>query len=548
MSNTFASEEDQNNSDSEVHSFMREILREGAAQQLYQERPEIERWIDAVVTEFYDALNDAKVLPTKDGFELFKTFTILQLSYAELLAALTPLVTPTVAPVGQVSVSFVNVVIPEIRKAMMSATFRRFNADLRLRDAGPTFVDYVRRHANADHETSWRDSPSNDTQSPKTCMPALLIFNLCLSHLRQCQKDRLEAVESFEELCLFEESAVPYLLEYNRRALQDVKSYDWLPPQALVAVVDVAMNSVGSNIGVSFDSHTDTVAVLIGNDEFAEWAAPLGAMGLSDCLHFSAAGFVSARRGPRGKLFSSWEQRLVTTEQNRTTEEAKEAVERCVRIQGTKLATLMQATPELYQVINNDEPTIVVFDGAQTWILGTVLDSNSTRGKFFEASRSKDAEARDAEANEVQTVAAAAGIQLNNPELWFARRLENKSPEKKNDGTTAISTSEQNRREARRKFREVIRQQGMSNYRDFVTSLKDWDVIETTDGHGGHGSLKRTIGENELRAGTWDALRRSDRPVNFARMYEILENLEIPLSEYTARLSKAQKRSGTGRA
>jgi hypothetical protein len=43
---------------------------------------------------------------------------------------------------------------------------------------------------------------------------------------------------------------------------------------------------------------------------------------------------------------------------------------------------------------------------------------------------------------------------------------------------------------------------------------------------------------SELRAGTWGKLRDPERNMNFARMYEILDRLRIPVSEYTHWLSE----------
>ena len=74
------------------------------------------------------------------------------------------------------------------------------------------------------------------------------------------------------------------------------------------------------------------------------------------------------------------------------------------------------------------------------------------------------------------------------------------------------------------------------NYREFVASLSAWNVVETNDGHGGHGSLKRVVNGSELRTGTWSKLRTPDRYINFARMYEILDALRISVADYARAL------------
>ena len=96
-----------------------------------------------------------------------------------------------------------------------------------------------------------------------------------------------------------------------------------------------------------------------------------------------------------------------------------------------------------------------------------------------------------------------------------------------------LSETELSRRDVRRDLRTALHRTGQMKYRDFVSSLKPWSVVETTDGHGGHGSLKRKVEGRELRAGTWGELRDPDPNVTFGRIYEILESLAIPVAEYT---------------
>ncbi len=491
-----------------VEEGIKSEVRAGKARKLYEQRPEVEQWISDTVSEVFGLLEQGGLLEVSSGRELFRTFSVLRFAYGQLLATLTPYLAPADKHDDELVCSFASVAVSDVRKALLNETLDRLNSNPAFKRVASEFGELVKASA-AGH---------------------LRVFSLCsrsqfdatrqsLLSFSQDPGQLAEAVGSFLVRTHFVDLALPHLQEHLRRAAPAALKSDFFVPGQL-ASVDISPDHSEPTVYVSFESHSDTTVVAVQVEGIAGMSHNLAGIGLPEAFDFAANGAVGLSINRQGKMFSSYAQRLLKQEETPETATMRSTLEGCIAVQQHKLAGLWARHPELLSIISDDEPTVVVFDGPRAFVLGTCLPGNQARISFFSGSSE----------TAVGELLHRANIEVQDPSVWLMRRLE--------DGTQAealpeLSETELSRRDVRRDLRTALHRTGQMKYRDFVSSLKPWSVVETTDGHGGHGSLKRKVEGRELRAGTWGALRDPDPNVTFGRIYEILESLAIPVEEYT---------------
>ena len=509
--------------------------QEGRVQQLYLMRHEVEGWVCDTVRQVVDILQKQSFFEGMTGRQLLHATLCLRFIYGEILAGMNPLIVHpeslqdeegAAVPAGysrEGMRSFAGSVVGEMREAMLLETFKHFDRAPQFQTALPSFV----------------------TLALGLGERRLSLWNLCARErfavlrrkLEYFEENRSQIGQFLLDYCswdTFVEHALPGIAELNRRrgAAPAERGGFFVPGQ--LVFVELPTEAGDPVVFGGFDTHSGTRCVAARSDTMPagyELGFQLSGLGIVEALGVEAKAAAGMRIDASDKVFPTWAHRLLPQEQNVEAEQVSQAVRDTLAFQEGKLAALWRRYPELLSIICESEPTVVVFDGERVVVVGASQLGNAAREAFF--SHGEDAAASALAAEVIQR----AGIDVQTPSAWRARVLVEASPPQPQEPARAQEPSaEEARQQERRAFRDAVERTGAMNYREFVKALAPWGVVETTDGRGGHGSLKRTLDGAELRAGTWGKLRDPERNMNFARMYEILESLRVPVSEFTARL------------
>ncbi len=494
--------------ESQMHRDILASLRDGAHHAFWSSRPDVAEWVDGVVRDVFSVIDQTKLFSVPNGKALLHHLVALRFVYGELLAAMTPYVAPSSRNPGEEYCSFAASAVQQVRGALMLETARRILESPELHRHLPELVS----HASAISERNIR----------LMAVSALSQFDLTLRKLTLFKNKQSEVLDCIIQAALWEnfvDHGLPQLSEFARcHPPVEAPQQFFIPGQ--LAFVYAAGEHGDARISGAFDHHSGCRFLAASSDELHGTWYQISGLALSERFAFAANDSIGIRVDAQGALFTSWEERLAPRRENEALAESRDAVTRCLSFVEGHLAGLWQRAPGLLEIMSEDEPTVLVFHGSEVFVLGTSLGENGQRSAFF-------AHAESAASSEILQ---RSGLALEHPELWFVRPLELGADA---PSETPLPSEEVSRRALRRGFRDAISRAGQLNYRGFVASLSCWGVVETTDGRGGHGSLKRTHEGKELRTGTWGALRNPEKPIDFPRMYEILDALEIPIEEYT---------------
>ena len=489
-------------------------IREGQLQRLYQMRSDVENWVRGTVAEVFETLESHSFFSATTGRQLTHATIALRFVYGEILAGLNEYVIPNTERLANEEVAtFAGAAIGDVRDAMMIETFRRFDEDPRLAGAVTEFIELLAEIGKNQIQLRAISSRSG--------------VDIARSKLERFNKDREQFAVAITDYCawdLFTDYGLPHIAEFGRRAAStQPHSAFFIPGQ--VIFVEIPKDANEQVIYGAFDTHSGTRSVAAACERAAngtEMGFQLSGYGLSARLAVGARHAAGMRLDDSGKVYPSWSHRLAPVPDAQVADEVAGTVRAALNVQEHMLASLWSTEPELLKILSEDEATVIAFEAGRVIVLGTCLPGNEARQAFFSSGEKVSA----------TDYAVRAKLDLEEPALWFARVLRSEeAPVPLTAGEEL--TAEQQREHDRRAFREQVGRNGAMNYRTFVSTLSNWDVIETNDGRGGHGSLLRMVDGSELRAGTWGKLRDPERNMNFARMYEILDRLRIPVSEYT---------------
>lgn len=490
-------------------------IREGRIERLYQTRQDVEQWVGETVGEVFATLDKHDFFEAMTGQKLAQAAITMRFMYGEILAGLNQYVTPSEKMEHQVVVAFAGTAIRDIRAAMMVETFRRFEEEPRLDAVVSEFATLA--------------TAVGQQRLQIRALSARSEFQVLRSKLERFEEDRSQITDCLLASCswgLFSEYGLAHIEEFSRRhAALEARSAFFVPGQ--IAFVEVPDSSDDSVIYGAFDRQSGSRCVAASCElepGRVELGFELSGLGIPEQLAVAARHAAGMRIDDQGKVFPSWAHRLAPLPDIELGKKVVSALHKALQVQERKLAELWSTEPKLLEILSENEATVVIFDGARVFVIGTCLPGNDARRAFFSAD--KDASAVE--------YAARAKLDLRNPALWFARvvRTGQVSAPAPTPAAEDMSAA-QLREHHRRAFREAVSRTGATNYRGFAASLASWGVVDTPEGHGGHGSLKRIVEGTELRAGTWGKLRDPERNMNFARMYEILDSLRIPVSDYT---------------
>jgi|694.fasta_scaffold81354_3 hypothetical protein len=504
---------------SEMRSTLKGQIREGRLQRLYQMRGDVEEWVRGTVAEVFETLEKHSFFSGMTGQQLTHATIALRFVYGEILTGLNPYVMPSIERLANEDVAtFAGTAISEVRDAMMIETFRRVDEDPRLEGAVTDFIGLLVEVGRNRIQLGALNSRSQ--------------FDLVRSKVMRFEQNREQLAVAITEYCgwdLFTDYGLPHVAEFGRRPTgSPARTAFFIPGQ--VIFVEIPQDEGDAVIYGAFDTQSGTRSVAAACERTpngAELGFGLSGFGLPERLAVGALHAAGMRLDDSGKIYPSWSHRLAPVPDPQVAEEVSGAVRLALSVQEHMLASLWGTEPELLKILSEDEATVICFEAGRVIVLGTCLPGNEARQAFFSSGDRVSATG----------YAARAKLDLGEPALWFARVLRaEEAPAPAPSGEEL--TAEQLRELDRRAFREEVGRRGAMNYRTFVSTLAKWDVLETNDGRGGHGSLKRMLDGSELRAGTWGKLRDPERNMNFARMYEILDRLRIPVSEYTHWLSE----------
>ncbi len=504
---------------SDMQSKLEGQIREGQLQRLYQMRGDVENWVRGTVAEVFETLEKHSFFSGMTGRQLTHATIALRFVYGEILTGLNQYVISNTERLANEAVAtFAGTAIGDVRDAMMIETFRRFDDDPRL--AG-VVTDFIEQLVEVGKNRIQLGAISSRSQ-----------FDFVRSKVMRFEENREQLAMAITEYCawdFFTDYGLPHIAEFGRRAAStQPHSAFFIPGQ--VIFVEIPKDASEQVIYGAFDTHSGTRSVAAACERASngtELGFQLSGFGLAVRLAVSARHAAGMRLDDSGKIYPSWSHRLAPVPDARLAGEVSGAVRAALNVQEHMLASLWSTEPELLKILSEDEATVIAFESGRVTVLGTCLPGNEARQAFFSSGERVSA----------TDYAARAKLDLEEPALWFGRVLRSEeAPVPLTAGQEL--TAEQQRERDRRAFREQVGRNGAMNYRTFVSTLSNWDVIETNDGRGGHGSLLRTVDGSELRAGTWGKLRDPERNMNFARMYEILDRLRIPVGEYTHWLSK----------
>lgn len=498
---------------------IRRDVRDGRLQRLYHMRGDVEEWVRGTVADVFDTLEKHSIFDRMTGQQLVHATILLRLMYGQILAGLSPYCVDDPERLHNERVfSFAANAISEIRNAMILETLRRFDEDARLEGAHAEFMTLALQLGAGRIKI--------EALSPRSQ------FDSVRANLRCLKEDRHQLAEIVADHCawnLFTEYGVPHVAEFGRRPAQVAARTSFFIPGQLVFVT-IPQDSKDPIIYGAFDTQSGTRSVAASCDPLDggfRFEFPLSGIGLPHELSLSASHAAGMRLDDSGKPFPTWAHLLAPLPNPQLAGEIAEAVGSALNVQEQMLASLWSEEPELLKILSEDEATVVAFEAGRVVVLGTCLPGNDARQAFFSMGESLNA----------VEYAQRAKITFGGPALWFARVLRAEQlPAPTSSGGEL--TAEELRERDRKALREVVSRCGAMNYRTFVSTLSSWDVLDTNEGRGGHGSLLRIVNGSELRSGTWGKLRDPDHNMNFIRIYEILDRLQIPVGEYTDWLSK----------
>lgn len=495
-------------------------VREGSFQRVYSPRPEVESWIDSTVSETFGILEEHSFKSISSGKQLAQLTIGLRFAYAQLLSALNEYIVDHEEPVRGSVQSFAAVMIKELRSALLTDTVTRILEHAPFEGLMP------------DYFTTIQSSASPEKRLRTLSLSARSEFNALRAYLETFESDREQILEALADAGLWDR-----FLEEGLPNLQQFLSAQPRPPAAgaffvpgQLSFVDYPPDPKDPPVLGTFDSHSNQQYVAIPSQADNPESFQLTGPALGSRLQFAARASSGLHIDENNKLFPAWVQRFIAEPNFEGIETVRQAVQDVLEIERRKIGALWISHPEVLGIISDDEPTVIIFEGPQVTVLGTCMPGSTVRSEFFSK----------AGACSVESITARTPLELDKPELWFARVVVTVPPAPPILPAPPVLTPEEQRQAERREFREAIQLTGQMNYREFVASLSAWGVIETNDGRGGHGSLFRIVDKSDLRAGTWGKLRDPERHMNFARMYEILDSLRISIADYSRALLREQ--------
>lgn len=486
-------------------------LREGAHHEFWCHRPDVGEWIAGVVRDVFAIIDRNSLFSVSNGKDLLHHLVALRFVYGELLAAMTPYLTPTDKTPSEEYCTFSSAAVQQIRGALLLETARQILETPSLHRHIPELLT----HAIAASERNIR----------LMAVSAISQLDLTLRKLTLFKSHQSEVLDCVVQAALWEsfvDHALPHLSEFARQHPPLTSAPNFFIPGQL-AFVFAPQESGDAHIAGAFDNHSGCRFLTASSKDFEGSWYQISGVGMPERFAFAASDSVGVRMDAHGSLFTSWEERLAPRRDNEALEESRQIATRCFSFVESHLADLWHRDPSLLEMMSEDEPTVLLFDGPRIFVLGTSIGENKVRTEFF----------ANADSVVGHDVFNRSGLVCEHPEFWLIRPITSLAEAPSDVPAESLPHEELSRRELRRDFRAAISRSGQMNYRTFVASLSHWDVVETTDGRGGHGSLKRLHDGLELRTGTWGALRNPEKAIEFARMYEILETLKIPIQEYT---------------
>ena len=491
-------------------------VSEGHFQRALSPRPEVESWINSTVSETFEILKEYSFRSISSGNQLAQLTIGLRFAYGQLLSAVNNYIAAPNETGMAGAQSFAASMMKDLRTALLIATISRI---LQYAPFEGILQDYFK---------ALESSATSEQRLKIESLSARSQFDTLRRTLNIFQSDREQIFNALTSACLWDiflENGLPNLREFlcSQSKLPVSNSY-FVAGQ--ISFVDFSSDPKDPPVLGTFDSHANQQCLATPSQNFKDQGFQLGGIALESRLQFFARGGLGLHIDENAKVFPAWDLRLIAEPRHINIEAARKVVQDTLAIERSKIGSLWISHPEVLSIISDREPTIVIFEGAQVTILGTCMPGSTTRNEFFSK----------VGACSVESVITRTSIEFVTPELWFARIIVASPAPPALPPKHVALTSEQQRQNERQEFRDSIQRTGQMNYREFVASLSAWNVVETNDGHGGHGSLKRVVNGSELRTGTWSKLRTPDRYINFARMYEILDAMRISVADYARAL------------